>query len=297
MTRGQARNLRNGLLFASPYLIGFCFLTLYPFAASLYWSFCNFNVISPPQWIGLENYRTIFFHDAQFWQSVYNTLLFTAMTVPASLVLSITLAVLLNRAIAGRSVFRTIFFLPTIVPVVASSALWLWIFNPDSGLMNAVLYQMGVDPQPGWIADPFWTKPAFMLMSLWAVGTAVVIFLAGLSDVPQSLYESADIDGAGPFLKFRHVTLPMLTPTILFNLVMGLIFAFQYFTEPFIITQGTGRPAGSALFYALYLYQNAFAFMRMGYASALSWMLFMLIFLCTVAVIASSRRWVHYHGD
>lgn len=297
MTRGQARNLRNGLLFASPYLVGFCFLTLYPFAASLYWSFCNFNVVSPPQWIGLENYRTIFFHDPQFWQSVYNTLLFTAMTVPASLVLSITLAVLLNRAIAGRSVFRTIFFLPTIVPVVASSALWLWIFNPDSGLMNAVLYQMGVNPQPGWIADPFWTKPAFMLMSLWAVGTAVVIFLAGLSDVPQSLYESADIDGAGPFLKFRHVTLPMLTPTILFNLVMGLIFAFQYFTEPFIITQGTGRPAGSALFYALYLYQNAFAFMRMGYASALSWMLFMLIFLCTVAVIASSRRWVHYHGD
>ncbi len=296
MTREDRRNLRNGLLFASPYLLGAVFLVVYPFAASLYFSFTKYNVVSAPVWVGLENYRTIFVEDERFWTAIYNTLAYTAFAVPGALALSLTLAMLVHKPIPGRAVFRTIFFLPTIVPIVASSVLWLWIFNPDSGLLNGFLHQIGIVNTPGWIADPDWTKPSFVLMTYWGVGTAMVIFLAGLGDVPQELYESAEIDGAGPLTKFRHVTIPMVTPVILFNLVMGLITSFQYFTEAFIMTAGTGRPADSALFYALFLYQNAFSYLRMGYASALAWMLFVLILSLTAAVMFSSRRWVHYHG-
>jgi len=298
MTPGEKRNLRNGLLFASPYIVGMMVMTVYPFVASLYWSFCQYNVISSPVWIGLDNYRTIVtFKDELFWKALYNTLFFTAFAVPLGLTLSISLAVLLNMKVKGQSIYRTIFFLPTIVPLVASAVLWLWIFNPDSGLINGVLRQIGVSHPPGWLADPNWSKPSFILMSLWGVGGAMVIFIAGLSEVPQTLYESADIDGAGPFTKFRHVTIPMITPTILFNLVIGLITAFQYFTEVFVMTAGTGRPADSTLFFALYLYQNAFSYLRMGYASALAWMLFVMILVATAGVIASSKRWVYYHGE
>ncbi len=297
MTRMERRNLRNGLLFASPYLAGFMIFILYPLVMSIYYSFCQYNVISPPVPIGFENFRHMFFEDEVFWKSVYNTLYFTAFSVPLSLGLAIGLAMLLNQKIRAMSVYRTVFFLPTIVPIVASAVLWLWVLNPESGLVNGMLRQfLGIDG-PGWIANEQWSKPSLVLMSLWAVGGSMVIFLAGLADVPTVLYEVADIDGAGPWIKFRHVTLPMLTPTILFNLVMGLIGAFQYFTQVYVMTGGKGGPADSTMFYALYLYRNSFVYLKMGYGSAMAWMLFLLILSATLGVLVSSKRWVHYHGE
>jgi multiple sugar transport system permease protein len=297
MTRMEKRQLRNGLLFASPFLAGFAIFWVYPLAMSFYYSLCQYNVISRPVWIGLENFRTLFTSDALFWKALCNTLYFTVFSVPLALVLSIVLAMLLNQKIRGMSVFRTVFFLPAIVPVVASAVLWLWVLNPESGLINAALRQLFDIEGPGWIADERWSKPSLILMSLWGVGGAVVIFLAGLAEVPAVLYEVAELDGAGPWRKFRHVTLPMLTPTILFNLVMGLIAAFQYFTQVYVMTGGRGGPLDSTMFYALYLYRNAFNYLRMGYASAMAWMLFILILIATLAVLRSSKHWVYYHGE
>jgi multiple sugar transport system permease protein len=297
MTRMDRRNLRNGLLFAAPYFIGFLAFTLYPLIASVYYSLCQYNVIKRPVFIGLENFRYLFAEDPLFWKALYNTLFFTAFSVPLGLCFSIGLALLLNQKVRAMSAYRTIFFLPTIVPIVASAVLWLWVLNPESGLINGLIRQFfGVDG-PGWIANERWSKPSLILMSLWGVGGAMVIFLAGLAEVPQSLYEVADIDGAGRWAKFRHVTLPMLTPTILFNLVMGLIGAFQYFTQVYVMTGGRGGPVDSTLLYALYLYRNSFYYLRMGYASAMAWLLFLVILAATIAVLASSKRWVHYHGE
>lgn len=296
MTKGDRRHLRNGLLFASPHLVGFAAFTLYPLAMSVYYSFCQYNVISPPIWVGWENFRELQ-QDRLFWKSLGNTLYYTSLSVPLSLMFSIALAMLLNQKVRGMSVYRTVFFLPTIVPVVASSVLWLWVLNPEGGLVNGTLRQLFGAQGPGWLADPDWSKPSLVLMSLWSVGTAVVIFLAGLTDVPKELYEVADLDGAGRWRTFRHVTLPMITPTVLFNLVMGLINSFQYFTQVFVMTSGKGSPADSTMFYALYLYRNAFNYLKMGYASAMAWMLFVVILACTMAVLASSKRWVHYYGE
>jgi len=297
MTRTDRRNLRNGLLFASPYIIGFLAFTLYPLIASIYYSMCQYNVIKPPVFIGIENFRTLFFEDPLFWKSLYNTLFFTAFSVPLGLCFSIGLALLLNQKVRAMSVYRTVFFLPTIVPIVASAMLWLWVLNPESGLINGIIRQfLGVDG-PGWIANEKWSKPSLILMSLWGVGGAMVIFLAGLAEVPQSLYEVADIDGAGRWAKFRHVTLPMLTPTILFNLVMGLIGAFQYFTQVYVMTGGRGGPVDSTMLYALYLYRNSFYYLRMGYASAMAWLLFVVILASTLLVLVTSKRWVHYYGE
>lgn len=299
MTRTERRDLRNGLLFASPYIIGFLVFTFYPFAASVYYSFCEFNAISPPMWTGLDNYRDML-EDKSLHNALINTLYYTAGSVPVGIAISIFLAVLLNQKLRGIASYRTVFFLPTIVPLVASAVLWLWVLNPESGLMNGILRQIGLDKLvalPNWLADETWALPSLILMSYWSVGAAVVIFLAGLAEVPQSLYEVADIDGAGPWRKFRHVTVPMITPTILFNLVMGLIGAFQYFTQVYVMTNGLGGPAESTLVYALYLYQKAFNYLDMGYASAMGWMLFVVVLLLTIGVMVSSKRWVHYHGE
>jgi multiple sugar transport system permease protein len=296
MTKSERRNLRNGLLFISPWLFGFLMFSIYPLVMSVYYSFTDYNVVQPPVWSGLNNYEELFFEDPLFWTSLYNTLYFTLFSVPLSLAVSLGIALLLNMKIPAMSVYRTIFFLPSIVPLVASSVLWLWVLNPDNGLINAMLIQVGIEG-PGWIADPTWAKPSLVLMSLWGIGGAVVIFLAGLSDVPETLYEVAELDGAGHWAKFRNVTLPMMTPTILFNLVMGLILSFQYFTQVYVMTNGRGTPADSTMFYALYLYRQSFYYLRMGYASAMAWMLFAVILAATLAVLASSKRWVYYQGD
>lgn len=304
MTKTDRRNLRNGLLFASPYLVGFLIFTFYPFAMSVYYSFTDFDAVSPPRWVGLDNYREML-RDPDLGDALFNTFYYTLGSVPLGIALAIGLAVLLNQKLKGMAVYRTIFFLPTIVPLVAASVLWLWVLNPDSGLMNGMLREFGVDRAlgaigrslPNWMADRYWAMPSLILMSLWGIGGAVVIFLAGMAEVPQSLYEVADIDGAGPWRKFRHVTLPMITPTILFNLVMGLIGAFQYFTQVYVMTNGTGGPANATLVYALYLYKKAFNYLDMGYASAMGWMLFVVVLALTLGVMASSKRWVHYLGE
>ncbi len=297
MTRMERRNMRNGLLFALPYLVGFALFTLYPLIMSVYYSFTQFDVIQPPVWTGLENYRILFLEDPLFWKALYNTLYYTLLAVPLGLVFSICIALLLHQKTPATPVFRTVFFLPSIVPIVASAVLWLWVLNPDSGLINVTLARWFGVEGPGWIADEHWSKPSLILMSFWGLGGAIVIFLAGLGDVPPELYEVAAIDGAGVWGRFRNVTLPMLSPTILFNLVMGLIGSFQYFTQVYVMTAGRGTPVDSLMFYALYLYRNSFYYLRMGYASAMAWMLFVVILIATAGVMVTSRRWVHYHGE
>jgi multiple sugar transport system permease protein len=297
MTRVDRRNTRNALLFASPFVLGFFVLYLYPLLMTLKYSLQRYNVIRPPVWVGLDNYHRLFLEDSRFWNALYNTLYFTVFSVPLGLALALGLAMLLSLKVRGQAVYRTIFFLPTIVPIVASSVLWLWVLNAQNGLLNTTIEALFGIQGPGWLADEHWSKPALILMSLWSVGGPMVIFLAGLADVPQSLYEVADIDGAGPIRKFRNVTLPMITPVILFNLVIGLINAFQYFTQVYVMTNGKGEPVDSTMFYALYLYRNSFYYLDMGYGSAMALIMFAVILAATVGVMITSKRWVHYHGD
>ncbi len=299
MTKGEKRNLRHGLLFCLPWFIGFAVFTAYPVAASLFYSFCDYSVLQTPVWCGAENYRRMA-TDAVFWLSLKNTLIYAGLSLPAGMVVALGLALLLNTGVRGVTIFRTIFYLPAIVPLVASCMVWLWIFNGQYGLLNwalrPVLAVFGVTP-PGWLGDPAWAKPALALMSLWGVGNAMVIYLAGLQNVPQELYEAAEIDGAGAARRFWHVTVPMISPVIYFNLIMGIIGTLQVFTTVFVLTGGAdGQPARSTLFYALYLFSTAFYDLRMGYACAMAWVLFLLIVALTVAATKLTEKRIHYAG-
>lgn len=262
-----------------------------PFLASLYLSFCRYDIISPSEWVGFANYRQLFQHDPLFWKALSNTLIYALLAVPLGVVVGIALALLLNLNIRGVSVYRTLFFLPSIVPVVATSILWMWILNPQIGLVNAMLSWVGVTG-PTWLNSTQWAMPSLILMSLWAVGGSMVIYLAGLKDVPLFLYESAIVDGANAWQRTWHITLPMITPVIFFNLIMGLIGAFQYFTPAYIMTRG--GPEDSTMFYCLYLFFRAWSYLDMGYASAMAWILFAVILIATSAVFRTHRRWVHY---
>lgn len=295
MTRADRRRLLTGLAFVSPWMVGFLVFTLYPLVASLGYSFCDYDALSRPVWVGALNYREMF-TDRVFWQALYNTLFFAALALPMGLVMSLLVAVLLNQPVRGRPVFRAIFFLPSLIPVVASSMIWLWILNGNFGLLNYALRAVGVHHPPQWLADPAWTKPSLVLMSLWGIGHAVVIYLAALQDVPRALYESAELDGAGGWAKLRHVTLPMISPVIYFNLIMGIIGSLQVFSQAFIMLGG-GGPQRSALFYAVYLYQNAFEYGQMGYASAMAWILFAIILFLTWLANRLTRRHVYYAGE
>jgi multiple sugar transport system permease protein len=250
-------------------------------------------VLQAPRWIGLGNYREMFGMDELFWKALYNTFYFAAFSVPLSLIFAIFLALFLNYRTPGQSFFRATFFLPSIVPAVAAAVVWAWILHPEYGLINDLLARLGI-PGPPWLTSEVWSKPAFILMSLWGIGPTTIIFLAGLQDIPQHLYEAAEIDGANSWQRMWSVTLPLLTPTIFFNLVIGLIGAFQIFTQVYIISQG--GPLWSTLFYVLYLYNQAFQYFKMGYASALAIVLFVIILILTAIVQATSRRWVHYEG-
>lgn len=293
----ERRKTLQGLLFVSPWLVGFLVFTLYPIGASLYYSFCDFRVLSPPRWIGLGNYQALFTDRDYFLPSLLNTL-FLLGELPLALVLGVGMALLLNQKLPGIGLFRTLYYLPSVMPTVAVAVLWLWLLNPEYGLVNAalspVLEPLGVSP-PGWLTDPAWSKPAFILMDLWAVGGSVVVYLAGLQGIPVHLYEAADLDGATPWQKTRHVTLPQLSPMIFYNLIIGVIATFQYFTQTFIMTNG--GPQNSTLFYGLHLFHNAFRDFRMGRACAMAWVLFLLTLLATVLVFRSSARWVYYEGE
>lgn len=292
MTRRGARQTFVGLAFLSPWIAGFLLFTAVPVALSFYYSLCDFTLLQEPVFIGVENYTNLL-ADEVFWKALFNTLYYAAMALPGGLLVSLGLAMLLNVRMPGQAMWRTIIFLPSLVPVVASAVLWMWLFNAKLGLINALLARVGITG-PGWLTDVRWAMPALALMSLWGVGHAVVIYLAGLQDVPRELYEAAEIDGAGVWRRVWNVTLPMLSPVIFFNLVMAIIGTLQVFDVPYIMTQG--GPARSTYFITMYLYDNAFVYLQMGYASAMAWIMLLIVLGLTGVAFWSSRRWVHYQG-
>jgi multiple sugar transport system permease protein len=269
--------------------------------ASLYYSFTDFHIKRAPEWIGLANYAEML-TDKLFWISLGNTLYMVVIGVPLTLFLSFICAVLLNLKLRGQSIYRVMYFLPSIVPTVAGTLLWLWILNPSSGMLNTLLSSIGVDG-PNWFRDPNWAKPALILLALWGMGGTIVIYLSGLQDVPVSLLEAAEIDGASWLQRLWYVTIPMVSPITLFNLIIGVISMFQYFAQAYVFgtavdTANTalGAPLNSTLFYSVYLYQNGFTYLKMGYASAMAWVLFIIIMICTLLLLRTSERWTHYAG-
>ncbi len=299
MTRAEKKQMRAGLGFTSLWILGLLAFTAYPVAASLYYSFCDYSILKSPVWCGLENYQQLV-HDSLFWKSLRNTLFYAGLSVPLGTALALGLAILLNCEVRGRSFFRLLFFMPSIVPVVASAMLWLWIFNGEYGLMNGVLNPLlapfGLHG-PAWLADPTWSKPALIIMSFWGTGNAMVIYLAGLQNVPHELYEAAEIDGASPWQRFRHVTLPTIAPVVAFNAIMALIGAMQLFAQAYIMSEAAngngnasdGNPERSTLFYSIYLFSTAFQDIRMGYASAMAYILFLVTALLTWVAARLSR--------
>lgn len=297
MSKQKLRQLLTGLAFVSPWIIGFTVFTAYPIVMSGYYSFCSYSVLTSPTWIGPRNYVDLA-HDQVFWQSLINTAYYAVFALPLGVIVSIALALLLNTNVRGMAVYRTIFFIPSLVPMVALAILWLWIFNGDYGLLNQALspvLKLFHTTGPQWLSSTTWSKPALILTGIWGVGNAIVIYLAGLQDVPQTLYEAADLDGANWLSKTWHVTLPMLSPVILFNLVMGIIGTLQIFAVPYVMFPG-GSPARSTYFYTMYLYDNAFQFLKMGYACAMGWIMFFIILGLTLLAIKLSSRHVYYGG-
>ncbi len=284
--------MRRGLAFLSPWLIGFLVFTLTPVALSFYYSLCDYSLLQEPYYKGLGNYRELM-GDAVFWQAMRNTGIYALMALPSAMLVSLGLALLLNADIKGQAIYRTIIFLPSLVPAVASAMLWLWLFNARLGLINILLAKIGITGPP-WLASGQWAMPALALMSLWGVGQTVVIYLAGLQDVPRDLYEAAELDGASPWQRLRNVTLPIISPVIFFNLIMAIIGTMQVFSIPYIMTGG--GPARSTYFFTMYLYDNAFNFLRMGYASAMAWVQLLIILTLTGLAFWSSRKWVYYQG-
>ncbi|UUZ80200.1 sugar ABC transporter permease [Paenibacillus sp. P26] len=284
----------TGWLFASPWVIGLLLFYAVPMFASIYFSFTTYSILQPGEFVGLNNYKDLF-HDPLFWKSIYNTVYFAVFFVPLSIFFGVALAMMLNMRVKGMAVYRTIFFLPTLVPQVALAVLWMWPLHPNFGLINGILANFGIEGPP-WLGSESWSKPSLILMSLWGIGHAVVIYLAGLGDIPEEYYEAAEIDGASWFQKTRNVTIPLLTPVIFYNLVMGTIGSFQQFTLPYTMTKGQGTPANSMTFYVMYLYENGFRYFKMGYASAMAWVLFVIVMTLTAVIFVTSKRWVHYQG-
>ena len=280
-------------LLISPWLLGLLLFVLGPMIASLFISFTRWDLLSPARFVGLQNYQKMLARDPLFWQSLKVTAIYTVVYVPLELAGGLVLALLMNQKLRFRGVFRTIYYLPSVLPGVAFVVLWMWILNPDVGLINTLLSYVGIDG-PRWLADPRWALPALLMMSLWGLGRSMVIYLASLQGIPQHLYEAAAIDGANTWQAFWKITLPMLTPTVFFNLVLSVISTFQTFTSAFVATDG--GPLDSTLFYVLYLFRQAFQFFNMGYASALAWVLFLIILVLTLLIVRSADRWVYYEG-
>lgn len=278
----------------SPWLVGFVVWTVGPMLASFVLSFTRYNVVSTTVWLGVANYREIFVVDPLFWQALKVTFTFAAMSLPASLAVGLAVALLLNMKVPGLSVWRAIYYLPSVIAGVAVAVLWQYVFNPRFGVLNWVLSLIDIKG-PGWLTDPEWALPSLAIMSVWGAGGSMILYLSALQSVPTALYDAAKIDGANAWRRLRNVTLPMISPVIFFNLVMGIIGTFQYFTNAYIMT--AGGPVNATLFYNLHLYNNAFRYFRMGYASALAWLLFVIILLFTVLVFRSSSAWVYYEGQ
>ena len=283
-----------GWLMVSPFLIGFIAFTAIPMIASLFISFTEWDMLSTPEWVGLDNYKNLFFEDPLALHSLNITLVFTFFSIPLNIIFGLALAMLLNTSIKGMSIFRTIFYFPAILSGVAVALMWKWIFSSEFGLLNALLNIIGIDG-PSWLTDRIWVLPSFIIMRLWSVGGGMIIYLAGLQSIPSNLYEASNIDGANWWHRTRFITLPMLSPTIFFQLIVGFIFSMQIFTEAFIMTNG--GPADASLFYLLYLYRQAFQYFEMGYASALAWVLFLVILILTIILFKTSKFWVYYEAE
>jgi multiple sugar transport system permease protein len=284
----------EGWLWASPFLIGFLLFIAGPFAASLFLAFTDWDIVTTPNFVGLENFIEAFSNDSQTWHSLEVTTTFAFTSVPLSLIVGLVLALLLNAKVRGLEVYRTVYYLPAVISGVAVAYMWKWILTKDWGVVSILLSYVGIQ-SPGWLTDPAWALPSVVMMSLWSVGGAMVIYLAGLQGIPTDLYEAAEVDGANWLARLRHVTLPMMTPVLFFQLVMGLIGALQVFTSVFILTNG--GPQYATNFFMLHLYQRAFKDFRMGYGSALAWILFIYIMVLTLVVLRTSRSWVYYEGE
>ncbi len=289
-------NFKIGMVFLLPWTIGFLAFTLYPMVASLIYSFSIYHSRAPLEWNGIKNYTDLLTDD-MFWKSLSNTIYMVAIGVPLTLFSSFVCAVLLNLKVRGQAFYRVIYFLPSIVPTVASTILWLWILNPQQGILNNVLGYVGIDG-PNWMTNPAWSKPGLILLGMWGMGNTIIIYLSGLQDVSPSLLEAAELDGANWWQRLWNITVPMVSPITLFNLITGVIAMFQYFAQAYVFRgfQGLGYPLNSTLFYSVNLYQNAFLFLKMGYASAMAWVLFIIILVCTLLLLKVSDRFTYYAG-
>jgi multiple sugar transport system permease protein len=309
--RRRRRNVKHGLtvlLFMSPWILGFLGLIVYPMLSSLYFSFTKYSILDQPVWIGLQNYNFMFTRDPFFWLAIRNTLWVIAVGVPLRIAFGIFTAWLLTLPRSGSRVYRTVYFLPSMAPPAAAALAFVLVFNPGYGPVNQILRGLGMGDPPLWFYGPGSSKWGLVLLGLWGIGDAMIIFLAGLLDVPRQLYEAAEIEGAGGWQRFRYITLPMISPVIFFSLVVGVIYGFQLFTQAYVVALAVsggsvadaaanlGSPQGSLLFFSIYLFEQGFISFRMGYASALAWMLFVITMVCTLAIIRGSRRWVYYQG-
>ena len=299
VSRREAKANRDGFLFSLPWLIGFLLFSLYPIVMSAYYSFTDFSAIKDPVWVGLKNYQDLL-KDKLFWQSLQNTILYVVISVPVTILVSLLLAALLKVVRVGKALFRSVFFLPSIFPVVASTMIWLLILDSISGYLNRFLNLFGI-PSVNWLGNPAWTKPALVIMTCWGVGSTVVILLAAMGDVSHELYEAASIDGAGTWKQFIHITLPGISHVLVYQVILAVINGFQYFTQVYILcsaqsgnlSAGVGAGKKNSLFmYPLYLFQNAFGRLKMGSASAMAWILFVIVLILTLILLKGSDKYV-----
>ena len=291
----RQQETRAGLVFVLPWLIGLLVFVTYPTLATFYLSFTDYNIVQPPSWAGLDNYRTMLFEDPAFWTAVRNSAVYSLISVPLKLVVAFGLAMLLNMAVRGIALYRTIFYLPALVPPVAATIVFILLFSPNGGPISEIFGWLGLRA-PNWFNDPTWSKPALIVLGIWPLGVETLAFLAGLKEVPQDLLDAAAVDGARGWQRLRHVILPLISPVILFNLVIGVIYSFQVFTQALIVGGQNGEPLESTLMFVVLIYRNAFRYFSMGYAAALSVVLFLAVLLLTLLIFRTARGWVHYEG-
>jgi multiple sugar transport system permease protein len=291
----RRREARAGLLFVLPWIIFLIVFTAYPVLGTFYLAFTEYSVVEPPKWIGIENFRTMFTEDPAFWTAIRNSAIYAAISVPLKLVVALTLAIILNLGVRGISVYRLLYYLPALVPPVAATIVFTLMFTPGAGPINVFLDAIGLQA-PLWLQDPAWAKYVLVMLSLWPLGVETLVFLAGLKEIPQDYLDAAAIDGAGAWRRFRTITLPLLSPVMLFNLVIGVIYSFQVFTQALVIGGSTGEPLESTLMFMVLIYRSAFRYFAMGYAAALSVVLFMAVMTLTLLIFRTTRYWVHYEG-
>lgn len=285
-----------GYVFSAPFILGFLIFIAYPIFSSLYYSFTDYNLLEAPQWVGFDNYKNMFTNDEKYWKSVSVTFTYVSASVPFRLAFALAVAMLLNKAIAGIGLYRSAFYLPSLIGgSVAVSILWSQVFG-DKGLVNSALGLIGIHADTSWIGNPSTALWTLIALSVWQFGSSMLIFLAGLKNIPKDYYEAASVDGANGIRRFFNITLPLLSPIILFNLIMQTISAFMTFTPAYIISRGEGGPLDNTLLYSLYLYKRAFNFYQMGYASAMAWVALIVIGVLTLLIFQTSRFWVHYES-